>query len=343
MPPKATRKRSATSKKSLGPKKRRNKKVAKTVVPVEWSDDSGDDTEPMYTPVKKKPRTVATASTVKMRRKKKRRVILSSSDEEDVEPRRVVRFGPNDYIDDEADDSDSTVLLEPQDFDDPDATDDEMDIHSLTTEADFASEPDDEEEPEEPEAVPMEKKEGRDRRRLRRLCFTWNNYDKEAITLLKSYCPSVSGEKSLCSYMIFGREVGKMGTPHLQGYCEFRKQQYFTKLLKLFKGAHLAKAMAGAEANRKYCSKDGKQWEDGEPRVDPKDSKRHDLEELKRSAMEGKTLYELMTSHKAAWRYNKSLQLFRTLHASQAQLEFQKLKVVVLVGAAGEFCLAPHT
>lgn len=77
-------------------------------------------------------------------------------------------------------------------------------------------------------------------------CFTINNYTEKDETLLKDL---------ETSYLIYGREVGESGTPHLQGYITFRKAYRLTALKKLHKTAHWEIAKA-KDAAINYCMKD---------------------------------------------------------------------------------------
>lgn len=54
-------------------------------------------------------------------------------------------------------------------------------------------------------------------KKARRWCFTWNNYTAETVTRL-------SGQDNVdCDYLVFGFELApSSGTPHLQGYVEFK-------------------------------------------------------------------------------------------------------------------------
>ena len=82
----------------------------------------------------------------------------------------------------------------------------------------------------------------------RNWCFTLNNYtDEEYENLLK--CDY--------GYIIIGKEKGKEGTPHLQGYVQLEKKQRLPALKKINPRAHWEAAKGSPEDNKKYCSKDG--------------------------------------------------------------------------------------
>lgn len=82
-------------------------------------------------------------------------------------------------------------------------------------------------------------------------CFTFNNYKKEEETAI------IKKLETLKSSFIIGREVGEQGTPHLQGYIEFRGKVRPIETLKQFNKIHWEKAKGTREQNIKYCSKDG--------------------------------------------------------------------------------------
>ncbi len=107
--------------------------------------------------------------------------------------------------------------------------------------------------------------------RSTRWCFTINNYTPADITRL---CQLET------RYLIFGREVGENGTPHLQGYVEFTERKRFNSAkAAIGPTAHLETAKGSAEHNREYCSKDGNFEEFGEPAIKSK-GKRTDWEAL---------------------------------------------------------------
>lgn len=86
----------------------------------------------------------------------------------------------------------------------------------------------------------------------KRWCFTLNNYTVQNVQDVRTYSKKLAG-------IIFSKEVGENGTPHLQGYMEFKSQ---TRMETIKKGmncnhVHLEKAKGNREDNIIYCSKDG--------------------------------------------------------------------------------------
>jgi len=94
-------------------------------------------------------------------------------------------------------------------------------------------------------------------------CFTLNNYTDGEVAMLDAFD---------CTYMVYGREVGQAGTPHLQGYLELATSIRLTGLrtniglprihLELRKGKGYQAAA--------YCKKDGDFVERGVPPPAPK-------------------------------------------------------------------------
>jgi len=82
-------------------------------------------------------------------------------------------------------------------------------------------------------------------------CFTLNNYtDIE-------YSSIVSIVRSKCHRGIIGREVGESGTPHLQGYIEFKIKSRPIGVFGI-KRIHWEKARGTLIENVAYCSKEDK-------------------------------------------------------------------------------------
>lgn len=81
-----------------------------------------------------------------------------------------------------------------------------------------------------------------------RWCFTWNNYPDS----LEEF----NGRLEACSKLfIYQRERGEQGTPHLQGYVEFKSRQRLTALVGKFPGIHWTPSRGNRDRNVEYCSK----------------------------------------------------------------------------------------
>lgn len=85
--------------------------------------------------------------------------------------------------------------------------------------------------------------------RARYWIFTWNNYTEENVIEMTNFC-----DKECVEYN-FQREIGKEGTPHLQGFWHFKNPRHFNALKKTFPVIHLEKAKNIAAA-REYCRKE---------------------------------------------------------------------------------------
>lgn len=98
-------------------------------------------------------------------------------------------------------------------------------------------------------------------------CFTLNNYTPAEVTSIQS---------AECKYIIFGREVGEEGTPHLQGFVQFKdgKTMSAVKTTLGTDRLHLEVCGGNPQQNITYCSKQGDVFEKG---VRPAQGKRSDL------------------------------------------------------------------
>lgn len=96
--------------------------------------------------------------------------------------------------------------------------------------------------------------------RARAWIFTVNNYDGHYERKLK---------RIPAQYLIYGREVGANGTPHLQGYAYFANQRTRSQAAKLIPQAYLDIRQGSHEQARDYCIKDGNYHEQGDPPSSP--------------------------------------------------------------------------
>ncbi|QSX73453.1 replication-associated protein [Wolvfec circovius] len=93
----------------------------------------------------------------------------------------------------------------------------------------------------------------------RRWCFTINNWTGEELESIKQ------STKDIAKYLCIGKEVGKNGTPHLQGYISFKqkKRMLSVKALSGFSRAHLEAAKGTEKEASDYCKKGGDYLEVG--------------------------------------------------------------------------------
>lgn len=103
--------------------------------------------------------------------------------------------------------------------------------------------------------------------RSRSWCFTLNNYDKADELIVQSI---------QSKYLVYGREVGESGTPHLQGTIIFDNAIAFKSMSKKIPRAHL-EVTKDIDASIEYCKKDKDIYEHGDK---PKQGKRTDIEEV---------------------------------------------------------------
>lgn len=95
--------------------------------------------------------------------------------------------------------------------------------------------------------------------RSRGWCFTINNYTE-------------NDEKEIASwdaqYVIYGREVGENGTPHLQGYVFYKTLKTLKAMKKVHSTAHWEKQFGTCEQAIDYCKKEETSpYERGKPPV----------------------------------------------------------------------------
>ena len=127
-------------------------------------------------------------------------------------------------------------------------------------------------------------------RRDRNFVFTLHKYKNRHQKLI---------QKIKCRYLIYGREVGsKTESPHLQGFISYANARSLNAVHKDFpKKTWIKPAIASANANFKYCSKDQDYFEKGKR---PQQGKRSDLLNFVESVKESDTPLardELFTTH----------------------------------------------
>ena len=93
--------------------------------------------------------------------------------------------------------------------------------------------------------------------RLRNACFTINNPTVTREALCSDLVTS-----GLITYVVIGSEIGESGTPHLQGYVEFKDKVGFDKVHSMLLNGHIEARKGSAQQASAYCMKDGQfdQW-----------------------------------------------------------------------------------
>lgn len=110
----------------------------------------------------------------------------------------------------------------------------------------------------------------------RNVCFTINNYTED------EYAAILGNE--MWSYVIIGKEVGELGTPHLQGYGELKKRTRYNTVHNSFFGrAHCEERRGTQEQAINYCKKDGRFEESGAKRDQ---GSRNDLDGVRNLALD---------------------------------------------------------
>lgn len=90
-------------------------------------------------------------------------------------------------------------------------------------------------------------------RKCRNFTFTFNNYPSTELV-----------DEIDCKYIIYGKEEGKEGTPHLQGTIIFDNPRYLTAVIYSLPGCHI-EICRNVHASIEYCKKEGNFTERGVP------------------------------------------------------------------------------
>lgn len=142
-------------------------------------------------------------------------------------------------------------------------------------------------------------------------CFTLNNYeetDVDAFTCLGTELPSP------VVYLVFGRETGEQGTPHLQGFISFSKRKSLAFIKGLLCNRIHAEIAKGTPAQAStYCKKDGDFKEFGT--VPGGQGTRTDLQLVAKKIREGTSFREVAEQHPdAVLRYGSGILRLRRLY-----------------------------
>lgn len=159
--------------------------------------------------------------------------------------------------------------------------------------------------------------------KTRSYVFTLNNYTSEEEEAIKA---------TECSYLVYGREIGAGGTPHLQGYIEFKNARALggVALLAGFTRCHLERRRGSQSQASDYCKKDGDFFEKGSF---SRSGCRTDLNEIKDKIENGVGLEVIASEHFKKWVvYRRSFEAYSQLQSGPR--DFKSL-VIVLWGPTG--------
>jgi len=146
----------------------------------------------------------------------------------------------------------------------------------------------------------------------RNWCFTLNNYTTQELQELANLKETSDKVK----YLIYGQEVGDGGTPHLQGYIEFKhnfRQSRIKKCFRCFSRSHLETRKGSAYQAAEYCKKEGNYKEFGVISK-ARQGRRTDLEQIRDDIKAGASDLEIADNHFRQWvMYRRAFDEYRRL------------------------------
>lgn len=141
---------------------------------------------------------------------------------------------------------------------------------------------------------------GPPKNRYRNWCFTLNNY-------LDGELPELVGGGGFLSYLLYGRERGESGTPHLQGYLECTRPVSLAQLkgISHLATCHFERRRGSQHQAVIYCKKDGDWLEQGQLK---RQGHRSDLDAVAAAVASGATLTSVAEQHPVEWiKYSRGI------------------------------------
>lgn len=148
-------------------------------------------------------------------------------------------------------------------------------------------------------------------------CFTLNNYSDAELQRYSELTLLPGGP----NYLLFGREVGESGTPHLQGYIEFPSKKGFGAVKALLgERVHLEKRRGSQQEATDYCRKsDPAPMEFGTPTVSNQ-GRRSDLGQLVDELKGGASLKDVALANPELYcKYRNGLRDIANMVASEQE------------------------
>ena len=156
----------------------------------------------------------------------------------------------------------------------------------------------------------------------RRWCFTLNNYTPEEELAFWRLGQEIENSDWL-EYLIYGREVGEQGTPHLQGYLMANHKMRWSTMNRRIFGqddygrVHWETARGTPQQAITYCKKDGDFEEFGSTGTKPKNQ----WQDIKEMVNSGKSVEDIRDKYPGTWAaYRTSIESWVN-EGRQARLE----------------------
>jgi len=166
----------------------------------------------------------------------------------------------------------------------------------------------------------------------RNFCFTINNYTNNDLTCLNN----ILNDKHV-RYCISAKEIGKQGTPHIQGYIELNSPMRM-KALNLLLGnrASLRIRRGSSDENVIYCKKDGDFKEMGS-RSKSGQGARSDLYSMMECIRENVPELEMCEiMPETCARFMRFASYYRSLVEAEASKPFRFVTTIVVIGKKGQ-------
>lgn len=147
--------------------------------------------------------------------------------------------------------------------------------------------------------------------------FTLNNYSDDEAAALEALGTELP---DTLKYLVYGRETGEEGTPHLQGYASFSKRTTLARVKRIVGSrAHVEVARGTPKQASDYCKKDGDFKEYGTCPAGK--GARTDLQQVVEACKRGDSLKRLAEDHPAAMlRYGSQLVKMKGLYPPQKDI-----------------------
>ena len=163
--------------------------------------------------------------------------------------------------------------------------------------------------------------------------WTLNNYTDDELAAIEQRQSSL-GEDGDFQYIVFGREIGESGTPHLQGYCICTRRRSLSWIKsKIGQRIHAERMLGTSKQASEYCKKDGDYVEAGSGPSTK--GGRTDLDSIYLAVKEGKTREEIGDQFMGTYlRYKRSIDALIAEHNDVPRGE-GAIDVSVYWGATG--------